>query len=290
MSQILIQSQSLCEANQGLQKQQQKQKASSPILSVRDLSFSYRQVPTLQKISFDLNSGHFVCVLGANGAGKTTLFKLLLKQLKAQEGRILYDGTEISELSTRTLAQKVAYIPQIHQLQFSYSVFDMVLMGTSGSFSYLSGPTQEAKLRTQKALERLNLSNYADRMYDRLSGGEQQLVLIARALAQQTPILVMDEPCSALDYGNQMRVLRIIRELADEGYTILLSTHHPEHARLFAHQVMVIHEKKLFAHGPTASTLSADLLQEIYHIEIREDQLLSNGETIFVVEQKSVLN
>ena len=161
-------------------------------IEVRHLSFSYGSRQVLRDVSFSVGKGRLLSVLGPNGVGKSTLFRCILGLLHGFQGEITVDGTAVSTLGARELARKVAYIPQSNYPAFQYSVFDMVLMGTTAQSRAFSppGPKQEAAAR--EALERLDIGHLADRSYTRLSGGERQLVLIARALAQQSPVLLMD--------------------------------------------------------------------------------------------------
>ena len=236
-------------------------------LSVYSLCFSYHTAPLLRDIRFSLDTGSFVCVLGKNGAGKSTLFQCILNLQKNYTGTISLDGKDIKNFKEKELAKSIAYIPQLHKQNFSFSVF--VLMGTTASLSPFSTPKEEQKETAMEALRLMNMEKYASRSFSHLSGGEQQMVLIARALAQQAPILIMDEPCSSLDYGNQIRLLKKLKQLSALGYLVLLSTHNPEHAFLFADKVLVLHNGTAMALGSPKEVLTASLLEEIYSIPIQ---------------------
>lgn len=257
---------------------------SNPRLEVSALRYSYpgskREV--LHGLDLKLAGGKLVCLLGANGAGKTTLFKLILGHLKPRlsQGEIHINEFPLTQLTPRELARLMAYIPQIQRNHFSYTVLDMVLMGTTASFSFWSQPGEEAYLKAESALRLLGIESFADRYFDELSGGEQQLVLVARAVAQDTRILIMDEPCSSLDYGNQMRVLRTVKNLAKRGYLVLLSTHTPEHALCFADEVLLMHEGRLLAQGTPAEVMRAELLSRLYRIPLREGHLEADGRRV----------
>jgi iron complex transport system ATP-binding protein len=168
--------------------------------------------------------------LGPNGVGKSTLFKCILSLLRSYSGDILLDGVSTRSLTERQIARSIAYIPQAHGPVFPYSVLDVVLMGAAGSHRFFALPRSEDEQYALAQLEALGIADMADRDYSLLSGGERQLVLIARALAQRAQILVMDEPTANLDYGNQVRVMEHITNLSRRGYGVLLSTHNPEHA------------------------------------------------------------
>ena len=236
-------------------------------IEVRHLSFSYGSRQVLRDVSFSVGKGRLLSVLGPNGVGKSTLFRCILGLLHGFQGEITVDGTAVSTLGARELARKVAYIPQSNYPAFQYSVFDMVLMGTTAQSRAFSppGPKQEAAAR--EALERLDIGHLADRSYTRLSGGERQLVLIARALAQQSTVLLMDEPTANLDYGNQIRVLTKVRALADAGYTIVQSTHNPEQSYLFSHQILAMKDGRVLAHGTPDEVMNENLIKALYGID-----------------------
>lgn len=238
-------------------------------LDVRGLSFSYGDRLILDKVSFTLEKGEFLSVLGPNGVGKSTLFRCILGRLDSYTGEIRSEGADVRSLSRREAARRIAYIPQIHQPTFEYSVIDTVLMGTTRQLSSpFSQPGREQVAAAQAALERLNIAHLAERSFTRLSGGEQQLVLVARALAQQSDVLIMDEPTSALDYGNQLRILELVRELADEGYAVLLSTHNPQHALSYATRILALSGGRVAALGAPSQALTPKLIRTLYGVDV----------------------
>ena len=237
------------------------------ILTVRDVSFSYGGgIPVLDGVSFTAPEGSFISVLGPNGAGKSTLFRCILGNLTGYTGEILLDGVSIRGYSPREMARHIAYIPQTHRPAFGYSVADTVLMGTTRQLPAFGQPGPKQQEVARKAMELVGIGHLAQRDFARLSGGEQQLTLIARAIAQQADILVMDEPTSALDYGNQLRILQQVRELAQQGYTVLLSTHNPQHALQFSHRVLALYRGKILADGQTDSALTEALVERLYGV------------------------
>jgi iron complex transport system ATP-binding protein len=237
------------------------------LLEVRKVSFSYRDHPVLEEVDLSLGKGELLAILGPNGAGKTTLFRCLLG-LEKYRGHIRINGMDVARLHPRELAKKIAYIPQTNYPSFNYSVFEMTLMGTAaqGNEWSLPGPAQ-AKAALD-ALERTGMADLLERGFRTLSGGEQQLCLIARALAQRTETLIMDEPTANLDYGNQIHVLSRIKELCRQGCGIIISTHNPDHAFLFADRVAVLHHRRIRAAGSAAAVLTADMLADLYGIPV----------------------
>lgn len=238
------------------------------MIRVEQLSFSYGSHQVLKDISFSAEKGELLCVLGANGAGKSTMFKCILGILTGYSGNIYADGKEIRSMSQRERAKMLAYIPQANNPAFNYSVLDMVLMGTSVRIAGIGGPGKKEEMIALEALDKMGIAHLAERGYARISGGEQQLVLIARALAQGAKILVMDEPTSNLDYGNQMRAQKQLRMLADEGYTILQSTHNPEQTYLFADRILSIQGGVVHSLGKPQEVMNEELIRSLYQIDV----------------------
>lgn len=238
------------------------------MISVKHLGFSYRQRNVLRDISFDLKSGEVLSVLGPNGVGKSTLFRCVLNFLQEYTGQVLVDGVDVRTLTQREMAQKIAYIPQVHRPTFGYTVLDTVLMGTARQLNAFALPKDEQVDQAYEALRRIGVKHLAERDFSRLSGGEQQLVLIARAIAQQAGILIMDEPTSALDYGNQLRLLKQVRQLANEGYGVLVSTHNPQHALSFADRMLALVGGEIAALGRPGEVLTAELINRLYDVEV----------------------
>lgn len=238
-------------------------------VEVRHLSFSYGAYRVLNDLSFYVPDGALVAVLGPNGVGKSTLFRCLLGLLRGYEGEILLNGRPRGEYSPRELARVAAYVPQSSAPTFSYTVFETVLMGTTAQLGLLEYPGRAERERAENALRRLEIEGLADRRIDQISGGEQQLVLLARALAQEARVLIMDEPTANLDYGNQQRVLQSIVKLTEQGYTVLLSTHHPDHALRYATHVLALQDGTLAAYGETEDVLTAELVEKLYRFRVQ---------------------
>ena len=239
-------------------------------IEVKNLSYSYKNRESiLNDISFSVEQGEYLCLLGPNGVGKSTLFKCMMGLLPGYRGEIRLDGEEIRTLSPRQLAKKAAYIPQSTGVSFSYSVEEMVLMGTTPQMGRFASPGKRERQAAWRALEKLHIESLAGRVFSQLSGGERQLVLIARALAQGTRLLIMDEPTSSLDYGNQLRVMQRVQALARQGYMILLSSHNPQQALLFADRILALHDGAILADGAPREVITPALLQTLYGIATR---------------------
>ena len=233
-------------------------------LTVEELTFGYDQKAVLENVSFSAEDGELLAILGPNGVGKTSLFKCILGLEKKYSGKVILEDAEVRSLSPRSLAHLVASIPQVHGISFRYAVRDMVLMGTTHRISPFSVPGRAEKIAADEAMERLGISALADKEFLRLSGGEQQLVLIARALAQQAKILLMDEPTSSLDYGNQLHVLSVVRALAKEGRTVLLSTHNPQHALWYSDRVLALWQGRVLAWDRPEKVITPELIETLY--------------------------
>ena len=237
-------------------------------IDVQNLSFSYGDRPVLHDISFRVEKGEFLSILGPNGVGKSTLFRCVLGLLSGYTGQVLVDGADSRSFSVREAARHIAYIPQSSHPIFNYSVFDIVLMGrTSGLSTFRSPKKQDAEL-CRWALEKVGIPHLSDRCFHRLSGGEQQLVLIARALVQKAPILMLDEPTASLDFGNQLRVLEQCRNLAREGYTVIQTTHNPEQSYRYSDRILTIQQGRVLAEGTPKEVLTEKTIRALYGVEV----------------------
>jgi ABC-type cobalamin/Fe3+-siderophores transport system ATPase subunit len=238
-------------------------------LSVEHVTAGYGSKPVIFDISLALASGEVLCLLGANGSGKTTLFKAILGLLKPGAGKVCVDGEDISHWPRQRLAKTLGYVPQAHTPPFAFRVLDVVLMARSVHTGVISSPGKRDIVIAEEALERLSISRLASELYTELSGGERQLVLIARALAQQAQMLVLDEPTSNLDFGNQMRVLRHVKELAQSGLGLLMTTHFPDFAFRCATQVALMKQGRILALDRPEVTLTQASLEVAYETPLR---------------------
>jgi iron complex transport system ATP-binding protein len=237
-------------------------------LAAHALVFGYPGKTIGRDVDIELAAGEVLCLLGPNGGGKTTLFKTLLGLLKKQGGSITLDGADITRWSRQRLARVIAYVPQASAGYFPYTVIDTVLMGRTARIGLFATPSRHDRAIAEAALARVRLADFADAIFTRLSGGQRQLVLIARALAQEPKILVMDEPTASLDFGNQVLVLNHVRELARQGIGIILSTHDPDHAFACADRVALLHEGRLIACGSPEDVVTSGNLQRLYDVAV----------------------
>lgn len=237
-------------------------------MKIENLHFSYGSREVLKGVSFGIDDSGFVSVLGPNGAGKSTLFRCMLGLLEPSEGSVHICGRNIRQMPPAELSHRVAYIPQSHTPVFNFSVFDMVLMGTTAQLSRFSSPGKKEAQLAEAAMERIGISHLRSRGCGNISGGELQLALIARAIAQQAKILVMDEPSASLDYGNKLRLMETVKGLTREGYTVIQSTHDPDQAYLYSDQILALYDGKLLARGTPQETISSSLISRLYGVDV----------------------
>lgn len=237
-------------------------------MKIQDLHFSYGDHHVLKGVSYDAELGEFISVLGPNGVGKSTLFRCMLGLLDPTGGSVTIDGQDIQTMTAADLSRHVAYIPQSHNPVFNFSVFDMVLMGTTAQLGRFASPGKAQYTLAEAALERMGIMHLRDRGCGNISGGERQLVLIARAIAQQAKILVMDEPSANLDFGNKLRVMKTVKSLTDDGYTIIQSTHDPDQAYLYSDKILALYGGKVLAWGTPQDTISNSLISTLYGVDV----------------------
>lgn len=235
------------------------------MLQVQDLSFCYGSRQVLQGLSFSVQRGELCGLFGPNGSGKTTLFRCCLNFL-SYRGKVMVDGRDVRSLGVGSLAQLIAYVPQEHRPPFPYSVFEVVLMGrtphmASGVFKISESDQRKAL----DALDRLGIADLANLSYNQLSGGQRQLVLIARALAQETRVIFLDEPTSSLDFNNQVKVWQVMRQIARQGATILACSHDPNHVAWFCDRVVMLHHQRIVAEGKPQDVFEERVLDMLYH-------------------------
>lgn len=246
-------------------------------IEVKNLRFRYGARPVIGDVSFTAEKGELLAVLGPNGVGKSTLFRCLLGFLKPVGGEILVDGKELGAYSRRELAKKIAYIPQSHSPAFDHTVLDSVLMGMTAQLRVFEQPGQAQREKALQMLRALGIEKLADRGCMKISGGERQLMLLARALVQDASMLIMDEPTANLDYGNSCRVMERVKKLGQTGYTIIFSTHDPNQAFSYATKVLALKDGGVMAVGAPEAVLTEDVLSRLYGIPVARCEM----ETVF---------
>lgn len=218
----------------------------------------------LNDVSFSISSGEMIAFLGKNGAGKTTLLRIIPSFLTPLGGDVLIDGVSVRSMSLQDKAKAIAYIPQFSQTAFAYTVRESVLMGKSPHISLFNKPSKNDERRALEILEELGILALADRPTNKISGGERQLVLIARALMQDAKLLILDEPTSFLDYSNQLLVLEKTYELVKKGYACLYSTHNPDLALAYSTRVLAMDKGKIAFSMKPEELEGSDALSSIY--------------------------
>lgn len=251
-------------------------------IQVDKLSFAYGRHQVLKDITVDFPDRTLVSVLGANGAGKSTLFRCILGLEHSYQGSIIVNGKNMRSLSTRQRAREIAYIPQSHSSIYDYDVIDVVMMSSTADIGYLGQPRSSHAERAYGALQRVGIEHLARRPYTQISGGEQQLVLIARAISQAAHTIIMDEPTSALDFGNTVRVLSTVQKLAEDGLSIVQSTHQPDHALRYSDKTLVIHNGGVYAYGAPRDVITADMVSAIYHVDVEVASLHGDSARVCV--------
>ena len=239
-------------------------------LTGKNLHYSYTPDRMILKdISFRFKSGEIVSILGPNGAGKTTFLNCLANLVPLDKGEIFIDDKNIKKIPPREVAKVIGYVPQIIVPSFDFSVLEYVVTGCAPHMGTLSRPKQEHYDIAMEAIKRMGIEKLTNRSYSQISGGERQQVSIARALAQRPAFILMDEPTAHLDYGNQIKVLKTVRSLKEEGYGVILTTHNPDHALLLQDQVAILDRNGILTTGLSTDVLNEKDLTELYGTELK---------------------
>ena len=239
------------------------------MLCVEHLRFWYRPGrAVLEDVTFSQEGGEILCLLGPNGTGKTTLLRCLLGLSQPRGGCITLDGQRLDRLSHRARARLLAYVPQSTSLAFPYEAREVVLMGRVPHLAPGAAHRAADYQAVEEAMEQLQIGRLACRKFQELSGGERQMVLVARALAQQARYLVMDEPTANLDYANQVKILRVVRQLAQAGYGILMTSHYPDHAFLVCTKAVLLRDGRVMDWGDPRSVVTTGTLTQLYQTPV----------------------
>jgi iron complex transport system ATP-binding protein len=258
------------------------------MLTIKDLYFRHPHstADILKGINFGISEGQMTTILGPNGSGKTTLFKCITGLWHPRHGSIFFGTQDLTKLPYIRKARIIAVVPQEHEPPFPYTVADVVLMGRVSHVSLFSAPSKRDHLGSEAAIEKLGIGHLRDRAYTKLSGGERQLVLIARALAQEAPILILDEPTSHLDFRNQILILSKVREIVrQKGLTVLMTLHDPNLAMQFSDHVVMINNGGILADDLPQTVLTRENLFAMYGIGV--SVISHNGTSIIYPEVAS---
>ncbi|MFT9077777.1 ABC transporter ATP-binding protein [Ethanoligenens sp.] len=242
-------------------------------LDLQTVSCGYGEKVIQKNISFSVHSGEICCLLGPNGVGKTTLFKTMLGFMKRLDGKISLDGQDIAKLPLKKLAKQFGYVPQAQGAPFPYTVEEVVTMGRIAHMGLFSSPSKKDRQIAGQIMETLQIDYLKNQIYTEISGGEKQMALIARALAQQPAFLVMDEPTANLDFGNQIRVLRQIKRLAEQGLGIIMTTHFPDHAFQCRSKVVLLQRGKPFLFGEARDVVTEENLRSAYGVDVKVTEI-----------------
>jgi len=239
-------------------------------LDVSNVAYSYDgENNVFEDIAFSVGEGDIFCILGPNGTGKSTLIKCIGNLLRLKRGSIKLEGEDILSLDNVDVAKKIGYIPQVHSPTFPFSVLDVVLMGRVPHLSLLSSPTKKDTNIAEDAIKTVGISHLIDKPYTEISGGERQLVLLARVLAQQPSILLLDEPTSHLDFGNQIRILNRIDKLAKNGLSIIMASHFPDHAFLSSNKVAIMKGGTFIGMGSPDEVITEENMKSAYGVDVK---------------------
>lgn len=236
------------------------------MITLNNICCGYGHKEVLRNVSFTLKEAKFTCLLGKNGVGKTTLFKTILGLLPIKGGEILYNGLPSSNFTAKEFAQFISYVPQAHGTPFPFSVLDVVLMGQyAHSKSMFEKPKTKHVEIAKECIQTLGIEKLTQKNFSKISGGEKQMVLIARAMAQQPKFIAMDEPTSNLDMGNQVRVMQLTQLLTENGYGVIMNTHSPQQVMEYADEVVLLNEGTVSHKGKPEEVLNAHTVSDLYN-------------------------
>jgi len=251
------------------------------MIKIKNLACGYGNKKTVSGINMEFDKGEVVCLLGPNGVGKTTFFKSLLGFIKVIEGDIYINGKSLDKFSKKERAKAIAYVPQAHQTPFDFKVSDVIMMGRTIHFNK-QYPSEHDKKIVSSVIDELGINYLKDKSYLHISGGEQQLVLIARALAQETEIIVLDEPTSNLDFGNQVKIMNVIKNLKDQNKLIIMTTHSPNQVFECGTKLVVFKSGQVYAVGEPNDIINDSFLYDVYNVKGKVYDLDGNQNKICV--------
>lgn len=240
------------------------------LLEVNHISYGYKSSsPIIKDISFSIEKGEIFTILGPNGAGKSTLLNCIAGLFQTNNGQILLEGQDIAKMSPKIKAQKVAYVPQNSISAYGYSVRDYIAMGRAPHLGIFIMPDESDYKIVDDAIDMLEINHFSNKSYSNISGGQRQLANIARAIVQQPKLIIFDEPTSALDYGNQLKIMRIVNRLSKNGYSVIMTTHNPDHPILLGGHVGILNTDGSMKIGLVKEIMKEDILSEVYKTKLR---------------------
>ncbi|MFW5649149.1 MAG: ABC transporter ATP-binding protein [Candidatus Alkaliphilus sp. MAG34] len=238
-------------------------------IEVSELSYAYSGFKELfNNVSFTIKTGEVICILGPNGIGKTTLLNCIANLITPTKGRILVDGKDMNKMSPQDIARTIGYVPQTIMPSFDYEVLEYVVTGCAPRLGTFERPKDEHYSIARDAMSQMKISHLSHKAYTKISGGERQQVSIARAISQRPKIILMDEPTAHLDCGNQIKVLKIIKEMARKGYGVVFTTHNPDQALLLKTKIAAFDRNGNFSFGTYREVLDEGFLRSMYGIDL----------------------
>ncbi|MCL1847643.1 MAG: ABC transporter ATP-binding protein [Coriobacteriia bacterium] len=249
-------------------------------IEISNLDFSYGTKQVLRNLNLSINPAETLTILGPNGSGKTTFLSLVAGLLAPSGGSIVYDGKPFKAMSLRKMAQLVGYVPQILMPAFDYSVLDYVVTGCAPQIGSLGRPRQKHYDTALEAIQLLGIEHLTEKSYRQISGGERQQVSIARVLAQSPTYILMDEPTSHLDYGNQIRVLKTIKQLKEKGFGVVFTTHNPDQALLIEGKTAIIDRQGNLVFGDSSEMIDEEYLSELFGTQMRIARIEKKGRKV----------
>jgi iron complex transport system ATP-binding protein len=238
-------------------------------MSIQDAAFSYEDVDIFSGLNINVQKGELLCLMGANGCGKTTLLRCMNGLLKLKKGKVILDGKDINVLTATDIARKMGFVFQDNTAPFPYPVIEVVCMGRAPHLGFLSTPSSADRKVAEDALQLVGMLHLKDRPFTKISGGQRQLVAIARTIAQQAKIILLDEPTSHLDFKNQTLVLRITGKLVQQGFSVVMTSHLPDHALLYSNRVALMKGGRFIALGSPDKVITEENLKATYEIDVR---------------------